>query len=245
MGSLLGKEHDGSENHRKEDNTSNCGKAQRTVLGTLHCNGYLIDIGIAIGSIGGGASLHHIIIYMGHVAILQHAAKQIDVRALINVLALQLLGRCKVGREACGVVEARGIAETEVYEADIMTDVCDEDVVGLQVKEENLVLMEIAENGEQLRDELPRMLVVAEIIWLLMKKLCERLALYIFFDDCWSLVFALQGDISWQCRMVERKPRLKLLAEGYHITRLSSKLRLQPFEEVELAKDANKIGVAG
>ena len=91
-----------------------------------------------------------------------------------------------------------------------MANAGNENVLGLQVEMDYLMLMQIADNIKQLGDKSVSMLAGLEILWVTGSELCQSLTIDIFRQQ---IVITL-GDIAHQMRMVETVARLKLLLQG-------------------------------
>ena len=141
---------------------------------------------------------------------------------------------------ARSVSESIGIAAAEVYEFDIVVYAGKQDVVGLEVKMEHLVAVQITDDIQQLVDELVRILSIVEIIWLTGKALGECLTIDVLYQ------YAIVGvrDVSDQMGMLQTIARLELFTEGLLITNVVGILLFQTLQEVLLAKEFYTEGIA-
>jgi hypothetical protein len=93
---------------------------------------------------------------------------------------------------ACGIREGIAIAATEVYKFDIIVDAGEKDVVGLQVKVEHLMAMQIVQDGQQLTKEFVSVLPLSEVVGLRGKALRKWLTIDILHQDA----IVAHGDVA-------------------------------------------------
>ena len=122
-----------------------------------------------------------------------------------------------------------------------MADTGDEDVFGLEIKVDDLMGMEIADDGKELGEKTVSVFAGSEVIRIAHQKVFQSLAVNIFSQE----VVISAGHIAHQMGMVETISRLKLLMKGHYIARISTEFWLQPFQEMELAVETDTVAVAG
>lgn len=100
-------------------------------------------------------------------------AKGIEISAYIEIRNLplsillergDLLGRSIGIRSTCSIGEGIGIAKAQIDELDIIVNASKQDIIGLQIEMEHLIMMKITEDIQQLTNELLRILLALEIL---------------------------------------------------------------------------------
>lgn len=125
----------------------------------------------------GCTPLDDLIIIAGTGHGLQDTAQGIDVCPRIDQRRAVFLFGCGVlvgtsHRIGIGV----GIAEAQVDEFDIMPHACDHDIGRLEIEVHYLVVVQIADDAEQLTEEAVSMTAVFQVVRMLPDELVERLA---------------------------------------------------------------------
>ena len=132
---------------------------------------------------------------------------------------------------ACSVSESVGIAAAEVDDFHVAADAGKENVVGLQVEVEHLMIVQIANDIGQLAQELVGVLPVLKVVGSSLQSLRERLTVDIVHEDAIVGV----GDVTWQTGMLQLVACLELLAQSLPVAYISSILWFEPLQEMELA----------
>ena len=145
-----------------------------------------------------GAALRHLIIYTMIRQEFEDLADGVDVGADIGFLTSQLLwGGIAIGA-TLGVGESVRVAAAKVDESDIVVNASQQDIVGLEVKVEHLMAVQIAYDIQQLAQELVGIFLILKIVGMAGKSLCECLAVDVLHQDA----VVSQGDIADEVGML-------------------------------------------
>ena len=196
---------------------------------------------IAVCGVWFGASLYHLIIYRAIGQACHNLAYGKDVCSHICGVARELLWSSKAVGASLGVLKSVGVATTEVYEFYIVVDTGEQYVVWLQVEVQHLMVVQITNCIEQLREEFVCVFLVLEIVGIVAEQVGKCLAI----DILHQYSFIGGRDIPDEMRMFQTIACLKLLAECFLVADVAAVFWFQSFEEMHLAIDLHAKGVTG
>ena len=169
--------------------------------------------------------------------VVQQQSYGIKIRADIDVLnTVLILFGCRIDAIASHRrVVTVTIAKSQIDEFDVVRDAGEHDIVGLQIKMKHLMMMQITQAFQQLREKTPNVLRIGEVRGILYHSIPKCFPIDVFHDDVASIHILSHRNILHQMFMRQALTSLKLLAKKFQIARIVGILATQTFHEVSFA----------